>query len=155
MFKNSSILFYFKDNLEYKQDYKTKTNGQCYSVIQTKDNEICYSEETNSAIFFFDLSERKKKKNINYISKLNGNYFYFKMITKDLLLNPGENKLYIINVNQHRLIRVIDVTCSGWISAVCKLNNNMNLTGDYEETIRQWGIEGDNLILISKKEKIH
>ena len=67
--KDASILFYFKDNLEYQQDYKTTTNGQCYSVIQTKDNEICYSEETNSAIFFFDLSERKKKKNINNMSK--------------------------------------------------------------------------------------
>ena len=77
------------------------------------------------------------------------------MITKDLLLIPGKNKLSIINVNQHRLIRVIDVTGSSWISAVCKLNNNIILTGDYEETIRQWRIEGDNLILISKKEKTH
>ena len=31
----------------------------------------------------------------------------------------------------------------------------MLLTGDYSETIRQWKIEGDNLILISKKEKTH
>ena len=31
----------------------------------------------------------------------------------------------------------------------------MLLTGDYEEIIRQWKIEGDNLILISKKEKTH
>ena len=31
----------------------------------------------------------------------------------------------------------------------------MLLTGDYSEIIRQWKIEGDNLILISKKEKAH
>ena len=31
----------------------------------------------------------------------------------------------------------------------------MLLTGDYEEIIRQWKIEGDNLILVSKKEKAH
>ena len=152
---DASILFYFKDNLEYQQDYKETTNGQCYSVIQTKDNEICYSEETNSSICFFDLSERKKKNNINNISKLNNHYFYFMMITKDLLLIPGDNKLSIINVNQYRLIRVIDVSGSSSISAICKLNNNMILTGDYKETIRQWRIEGDNLILISKKEKAH
>ena len=31
----------------------------------------------------------------------------------------------------------------------------MLLTGDGSNIIRQWRIEGDNLILISKKEKAH
>ena len=31
----------------------------------------------------------------------------------------------------------------------------MLLTGDNSKIIRQWRIEGDNLILISKKEKAH
>ena len=31
----------------------------------------------------------------------------------------------------------------------------MLLTGDESNIIRQWRIEGDNLILISKKEKAH
>ena len=31
----------------------------------------------------------------------------------------------------------------------------MLLTGDESKMIRQWRIEGDNLILISKKEKAH
>ena len=35
------------------------------------------------------------------------------------------------------------------------LNKNMLLTGDYSYTLRQWKIEGDNLILVSKKEKAH
>ena len=35
------------------------------------------------------------------------------------------------------------------------LNQNMLLTGDNAKIIRQWRIEGDNLILISKKEKAH
>ena len=35
------------------------------------------------------------------------------------------------------------------------LNKNMLLTGDFAKIIRQWKIEGDNLILISKKEKTH
>ena len=37
---DSSIIFYYKDNLEYKINYKIKTNGLCSFVIQTKDNEI-------------------------------------------------------------------------------------------------------------------
>ena len=31
----------------------------------------------------------------------------------------------------------------------------MLLTEDDQNTIRQWRIEGENLILISKKEKVH
>ena len=153
--EDASILFYFKDNFEYKKDYKISTNGSCSSVIQTKENEICYSEATNNTICFFDLSQRKIKTTINNISKYGGIYEHFMMITKDLLIIPGQNKLSIINVNQYRLIRVIDVEGSNWIAGVCMLNENMILTGDYEETIRQWRIEGDNLILISKKEKTH
>ena len=31
----------------------------------------------------------------------------------------------------------------------------MLITGDYSKTLRQWRIEGDNLILVSKKENCH
>ena len=77
------------------------------------------------------------------------------MITKDLLIIPGQNKISIINVNQYKLIRVIEVPDSSWICGVCILNKNMILTGDFSKIIRQWKIEGDNLILVSRKEKAH
>ena len=35
------------------------------------------------------------------------------------------------------------------------LNENIILTGDENSKIREWKIERDNLILISKKEKAH
>ena len=35
------------------------------------------------------------------------------------------------------------------------VKENVLLTGDYSKTIRQWKIEGDNLILKSQKEKAH
>ena len=35
------------------------------------------------------------------------------------------------------------------------LNKNMLLTGDGSKVLRQWKIEGDNLILVSKKENVH
>ena len=51
--KDSSIIFYYKDNLEYKKDYQISTNGSCSSIIKTKDNEICYSEKKNNTICFY------------------------------------------------------------------------------------------------------
>ena len=153
--EDSSIIFYFKDNLEYKKDYKMSTNSLCSVVIQTKDNEICYSEKNNNSIVFFDLLERKIKTSISNISKYNGCREWFIMMTKDLLVIPGENKISIINVNHYNVARIIEVPHSSWICGICILNENMILTGDYAEIIRQWRIEGDNLILVSKKEKTH
>ena len=136
---DSSIIFYIKDNNEYKKDYQIQTDGRCTSIIQTKDNELCYSEYNNN---------NKDISKANYIER-------FIMIKKDLLLIPGKNQISIINTNQHNLVRKIEVPGSSWICGVCMLNKNMLLTGDYSCTLRQWKIEGDNLILVSKKEKAH
>ena len=154
--QDASVIFYFKDNLEYKQDYKITTNfyGTCITcIIQTKDNEICYSESGN--ICFFDLLERKIKASISNISKEDYYHEWFVMIRKDLLLIPGNSKISVINVNHYNLSRVIDVPGAGYICGICMLNQNMLLTGDSAKILRQWRIEGDNLTLVSKKEKSH
>ena len=77
------------------------------------------------------------------------------MINEELLLIPGVGKISIINVNHYRLVRVIDVEGSGSIAAACLLNKNILITGDNSKTIRQWRIEGDNLIPTYKKENCH
>ena len=76
------------------------------------------------------------------------------MMTKDLLLITGYNKISIINVNNYKL-RIINVPEADCIWGVCILNQNMLLTGDQSKIIRHWRIEDDNLILISKKVKTH
>ena len=59
---DSSIIFYTKDNLEYKKDYSFSTDSSCNNIIQTKCNEICYSNGNNNKICFYDLLEKKKYK---------------------------------------------------------------------------------------------
>ena len=152
---DSSIIFYIKDNNEYKQDYKISTDGSCYSIIQTNDNEICYSVSNSNKICFYDLLERKIKASISDISKNNDVREWFIMIKKDLLLIPGENQISIINTEQYKLVRKIEVPGSNYICGVCMLNENMLLTGDAIGILRQWKIEEDNLILVSKKENTH
>ena len=71
------------------------------------------------------------------------------------MLIPGENQISIINKNEYKLVRKIEVPDSSWIIGACMLNNNMILTGGKDKILRQWKIEGDNLIMISKKEKAH
>ena len=152
---DKSIIFYFKDNNEYIKDYSISTNGCNGPVIQTKDNEICFYEDTNSALCFYDLLERKIITKINNISVSNYIFDSLVMMTKDLLLATGENKLSIININLHNIIRTIDVSDSSRILCACMLNENILLTGDDNKRIIQWKIEGDNLQLISKKENAH
>ena len=94
-----SIIFYLKDNNKYKKNYTISTDGECYSIIQTKDNEICYSEENDNKICFFDLLERKIEASISNISKGNTDAIeWFIMITKNLLLILGKEKISIINI---------------------------------------------------------
>ena len=58
-------------------------------------------------------------------------------------------------MNQYNLIRVIENPGSSLIFYFCLLNENTILTGDESKAIKQWKIEGDNLILISQKDKTH
>ena len=152
---DSSIIFYIKDNLEYKKDYTFSTDSSCSSIIQTKDNEICYSVKNNSKICFYDLLNKKNIDSLSKISKFNGIREMFIMISQELLAIPGYDKISIINVNEYKLIRIIEVPGSTWICGVCMLNKNILLTGDSSKIIRQWKIEGDNLILLYIKEKAH
>ena len=155
---DSSIIFYLKDNLKYKKDYKISVNGWCYCIGQIKENEICYSETNNfdynnNKIYFFDIYEKKIKSSISNISKSILSPFI--MISKDLLFISGENKISLININYYELIREIKVSNSGWIKGACMLNKNILFIGDNKGIIKEWKIEENNLILISKKEKAH
>ena len=152
---DSSIIFYNKNNLGFISNFKIETNGGCYFVIQTKDNELCYSEDKNSSICFYDLIENKLKSSLSNISKKHNQRACIIKISKELILIPGYNKLSIINTNNYQLVRIIEVLASNWFCGVCLLNKNMILTADYSEIISQWKIEGDNLNLVSKKEKAH
>ena len=150
--KDNNIIFYYKDNDKYIIDYQFKTNGSNYRLIQTKENEICFAEyKENSSLYFYDLFERKIISRINNID----NCFSFTMISKDLLMITGDNKISIININSYNIIRIIYAPNSFYINDTCILNENQLLTCDINKNIIQWKIEGDNLKLISKKENAH
>ena len=145
-----SIIFYTKskeiDNNEYMMDFGIKSESQCTNIIQTKDNEIFYSEYNPSTLCFYDFAEKKIIKKINDIRAQ-----CMEKITSDLLLVGGYNKLFVININSHNLIRTIDCSDSRFVYDICVLSDNVVLTGDEESNIKQWRILGDKLILISEK----
>ena len=154
---DKSIIFYNKENNEYKKEYSIKTNGPNGPIIQTKDNEICYHEldSTISHICFYDLKENKI---IERISKISIPTYFSDcclMISKDLLLITGINKISIINVNLYNLIRIVDASGSSCIYTACLLNKNILLTVGQKKGIIQWKIEDDNIKKISKKENAH
>ena len=153
---DKSIIFYYKDNNnKYHKDYQISTSGFCKSITQIKENEICYLEIINYYnICFYDLSERKIKATIHNISS-SGSLGLFNLISKDNLFIGGNNQISIINVIQYELIKIINLHNSGDIYGYCKLNQNMFLIGDDYGAIIQMKIDGDNIHIISKKEKAH
>ena len=153
---DKSIIFYLKEYNKYKKYYKISINGPCYCISQIKKNEIFYSERAKNdidKICFYDINKRKLKSSISNISKSPLSPFI--IISKNLLFISGNNKISIININYYELIREIEVFNSGWINGACLLNKKILLTGDEKRIIREWKIEEDNLILISKKENAH
>ena len=143
---DKSIIIYSKKNNKYKKDYKILTENSWLQVVQTKFNEICFNGEYEKNICFYDIFERKIAKTINNIKDIPR----FLMIREDLLLIGG-NKIYLFNVNQYSLIREIDA--SEYILSMCLLNENTILIASY--SIKQYRIEGDNIILISDKKYAH
>ena len=77
------------------------------------------------------------------------------MITKDFLLLIEFEKLIIINVNTHKVLRKIEVPDSGNIYASCMLDKYNFIFGDENNNIQHWRIEADNLKLISIKKNAH
>jgi len=112
-------------------------------------------KQINNSLCFYNITHKAIKSSLNNINKKNNNFEWLIMINKDLLLIPGENKITIINTNKYSIVKIIDPSGSGWICNICVLNENILLTGDRNENIKEWKIEGDNLILISQKEKAH
>ena len=154
---DSSVIIYSKDNNnKYTKDYKITTNSDCFCVIQTKENEICYDELhslNNHSICFWNLLGQNVIKKINNLGWIGRNSF--NMISEDLLLITGIDKLYIVNVNLYNLIRIINVPGSSYIVVSCILNKMIFLTADDNKNIKQWRIEGNNLKLISTKDNAH
>ena len=148
-----SFIVYSKDKNKYIKDYSINTSGPCNCIIQTKENEICYHEnDFNNSICFYDLFKKKINK-IDFLSELG--YNSFNMITKDLLFIIGGENISIINVNQHKIVRRINIPETNNISASCLLNENLLLIGDDKGRIKKWRIKGYNLELISTKENVH
>ena len=152
---DSSIIFYIKYNNKYKMDYQFSTHCPCYTIMQTKENEICYSEVKNNKFCFFDLLERKIKTSLVNISVYDGVRSQLILINKELLIAPGYGKLYMVNINRYQIVRVIETPDSDWVFGICKINKNILLTGDSNKTIKQWIIEKNNLVLTFKKENAH
>ena len=153
---DKTIIFYIKEDIKYKKDYSIYTFNYVNNIIETKQNEIVYSIidwfDNKGEIYFFDINKRKNK---SIIKNINAAWNSFCMINNDLLLIGGCNMIYIINVNEYKKIRQIDIPNTGFICATCKLNYNIIIIGDKNGSLMKWKIEKDNLILISKKENAH
>jgi len=62
------IIFYNKDKIKnkYMPYHKLIVNDYCFSIIETKDNEICYSE-SNNTIYFYNALQKQIMSKINDI----------------------------------------------------------------------------------------
>ena len=116
---------------------------------------ICFSEKNCDKITFYDIREKKLKATISNISKRNYTDEWLIILNKNILAVPGENQITIIDIDKYKQVKIIKVPDSSWFLGSCKINENILFTGERNHSIRQWKIEEDNLILVSKKDNVH
>ena len=151
--EDRNIIFYKQDKEKYIKDFHISTDKPSFYLIQTKEDEICYSDNEDS-IFFYDLIEKKIKTSLSNLNKTkNCNRTWFLMMSKDLLVIPGNKQLTIVDVNKIIIKNIIETP--GINYGVCLFNKKLLFTGDNSGAIFQWKIEDNNLIFVSKKEKAH
>ncbi len=71
------------------------------------------------------------------------------------LLVGATNAILIFDINQHRQIKEIESNNSNVIMSFIKLDKNCLLSADCKGNIKQWIINGDNLILENEKNNAH
>ena len=148
---DKQIIFYKKNDKEYENDYPINTSHFVHNIIQTKQNEIAYSTY-DKKINFFDFNEKKELSHIDNITSSPNSFF---IIRQKLLLIPGLNVINIIDLNEYQVKRKIDILeGGGLVCGICMLNSNVIITGGENGIIREWTIEGDNLILELESPKI-
>ena len=60
-----------------------------------------------------------------------------------------------MNINKYEIVRIIEAPDGNSIYGICMINKNILLTGDENKAIKQWRIEGNNLILTSEQKDAH
>ncbi len=148
---DSKINFYINDKNKYRFDFNIETSDKVKNIIQTKENEIAYSTSDKN-IYFYDM---ENKKQISMIKNISSSIRSFLMMTKNLLIVPGENVINIINVQKYKLTNKIDLNNAGIIKGICMIYNNIIITGDWNKSLRLWKIENDNIIEDNVVENAH
>ena len=150
------IIFYLNINNKLDEDFKIEYDndqiGEFYEMLPVKPGELVITGYKDK-IQFFELNTRKLKEIININRDIRwtpSNLLC--MMNERCLCVGGANKITIIDVYNKNIISEIEE--SGVHYCLYKLNDNILLTGK-DCDITQWKINGNNLTLVSKKEKAH
>ena len=152
------IKFFFKDQNEYKEDHSFKDDIYIFNILKTREGEIAYSgynSNSNSFVKFYDLKARKIIYSSAVKTLYNGLTDGLYKLSDTYLLVGATNAIIIFDINQHRQIREIESTNSSVITSFVKIDKNCLLSADCNGNIKQWIINGDNLILENVKNNAH
>jgi len=151
--EDKTLNFYIFQN-EYKIEQKITTNIDIWNEIETKNGKIVLTGNSDK-IQFFDINTRKLEKQLSGIKLYGSLSNNLINISDTLLAVGGTDNIFIINVLTQQKVNEIKIQGSSCITCFCKLNDNILLTGDCSNTIRQWKITGEFLIQEYLKEKSH
>jgi hypothetical protein len=147
--ENKNLLFNSKEkNLflfskeKYSEKYEKISNFKTsdfiiYDFIETKNNEICYSNFNERKIYFYDLNKNENIsfKNINIFGWNNKLY----KINKDNLIICGKNSFYIYNILNNSFSFKLNLDFD--ITSLFITNENQFISGDNKGNLILWNFD--------------
>ena len=158
--ENSIIVYSLNYDDTYSKSYDITSQFKLtiYAIVQTKPNEICASCKFNETEFlsFYNLDTKEA---YAFTKNIPLSFYGFKLNSKTILFYKNDC-VYVVNSRKHELLSKFQLDFNergdkNSIFSLCVLTSNMVLIGDIEGYLLQYKLEGDELIEISRKEKVH
>ena len=135
-----AISFYKKKKKKYSYLTKFPESGERITDLIELDNKqyiIAYKYEDK--IEFLDMNSKKITETIN-----TDKYFFSDsknemiLMNKNDLLLAGNKGIIIIDIQEKKIIKKINLSSPGYLSYIFKLTNNISITGHWYNYIEQW-----------------
>ena len=132
LYQKKSDFYYKISNIEIN-DYSIT-----YDFIETKNNEICYTNFNEKKLCFYDLNTNKKIHSFKNIKIFGWNNKLFKINENNLIIS-GKFSFYIYNISNNFISFQFDLNYD--ITSLFIIDQNKFISSDNEGNLIQWNFD--------------
>ena len=143
----------YDSNLKPNYIIVNEFKDMIHDICEVKQNEICGVSSYDNFMLFYDFNLniiKARFKNIN-ITPWNNS---LKMIDDKFLCVFGKNEITVFNVFKYNIVNKINTLKSDFLSCFILIQDRL-ITGDWNGNLKEWKIEGSNIVEKTIMERAH